>query len=353
LTRPGSVVGTPYYMSPEQIQGSREIDHRADLWALAAIACECLTGRRPFEAPDFAQLAVMLLGNQGRPLPSQLGPVPPGFDAWFLRATDSDIGRRFQTAREMVQTLAPICDVAPSSLGNDYPPAHALSSTRQDAPSMAAVSNTSSRSSLTRSLWQRPIGTLVGTTIVSTLLVTGGLVFWLARHPAVDPKADANGNRTVGTALALTPASPMAAGPGNGKPSPNPGIRPIIAPTSDGLPGAEPPKPETGQPERTETLGFAPPARHADDGFDRDEAQRQVRAKLLDRPRHTRGKAKRDKGANAVKGTASGAAAMSAPSDGESAPSPRATKPPVATPPSAAVESAPSVVDGRRIRTSL
>jgi serine/threonine protein kinase len=48
-------VGTPYYMSPWQIQGSREIDHRADLWALASIACECLTGRRPFEAPDFIQ----------------------------------------------------------------------------------------------------------------------------------------------------------------------------------------------------------------------------------------------------------------------------------------------------------
>jgi hypothetical protein len=183
------------------------------------------------------------------------------------------------------------------------------------------------------------------------LLVTGGLVFWLARRPAVDPNAAPNGT-TVGTALSpLTPAPPTAAGAANARPSPNPGIRPIIAPTSDRLPGAEPAEPEKPS-DRAETLGFDPPARRTNDAFDRDEAQRQVRAKLLDRPRHARGKAKRDKasGANAGKGTA---AATATESEVERAPRPRATKPPAATPPSPAVESAPSVVDGRRIRTSL
>jgi serine/threonine protein kinase len=347
LTRPGSVVGTPYYMSPEQIQGSREIDHRADLWALAAIACECLTGRRPFEAPDFAQLAVMLLGNQGRPLPSSLGPVPHGFDAWFSRATASDINRRFQTAREMVQTLAPVCDVAPSSLGNDYPgghpgaypPGHPLTFTRQDAPSMAAVSNTASRVPLTTGLWQRPIAKLVGATVVSTLVVTGAVVFWLAQRPVP-------GNSTVGTSLALTPAAPSAV------PAASPtanvksgatdlGIRPIQAPASEGS-AVHPSQQGATEP------GSARPDR-AEDGFDREEAQRQVRAKLLDRPRQSRSKARRNKAVSASathggEGVSSGEA---------SGPSPRATKPPAAAAPSAAPEGAPSVVDGRRIRTSL
>lgn len=347
LTRPGSVVGTPYYMSPEQIQGSREIDHRADLWALAAIACECLTGRRPFEAPDFAQLAVMLLGNQGRPLPSSLGPVPHGFDAWFTRATDSDINRRFQTAREMVQTLAPICDVAPSSLGNDYagghagayPPGHPLTFTRQDAPSMAAVSNTASRVPLSTGLWQRPIAKLVGATVVATLVVTGAVVFWLAQRPVP-------GNPTVGTSLALTPAAApavSAASPSANVASgaSNLGIRPILAPASEGSSAVAP-----SQQGATES-GSAR-ADRADDGFDREEAQRQVRAKLLDRPRQTR-KAKRNKavGASATQG---GEGVSSSEASG---PSPRATKPPAVAAPPTAPEAAPSVVDGRRIRTSL
>jgi eukaryotic-like serine/threonine-protein kinase len=345
LTRPGSVVGTPYYMSPEQIQGSREIDHRADLWALAAIACECLTGRRPFEAPDFAQLAVMLLGNQGRSLPSSLGPVPPGFDAWFSRATAPDIQRRFQTAREMVQTLAPICDVAPSSLGSDYaggypgayPPGHPLTSTRQDAPSMAAVSNTATRAPLTTGLWQRPIAKLVGATVVSTLVVTGGVVFWLAQRPALGP----GGNPTVGTSLALTPAAPAARPVANAKDSAsNLGIRPIQAPSSDGSSADAPSQHDAPLPDTSK-------AGRADDRFDREEAQRQVRAKLLDRPRQARGKARRNK-ASSASATSSGDAVGSSEPNG---PSPRATKPP--SPPATAPEAAPSVVDGRRIRTSL
>src|SRR5690349_1329815 len=45
-TRTGAMLGTPYYMSPEQVEGSKSIDHRADLWALAVITFECITGVR-------------------------------------------------------------------------------------------------------------------------------------------------------------------------------------------------------------------------------------------------------------------------------------------------------------------
>ena len=192
LTRPGSVVGTPYYMSPEQLQGSREIDHRADLWALAVIACECLTGRRPFEAPDFAQLAVMLIGNVGRPLPSSLGRVPPGFDAWFLRATDPNIERRFSSVREMAQTLAPICGTAAGSWPNEPSPVVDQSYTHLDPmhqSSISAVSNTASRLLFTPTLWERPMVKLVGTTAVTTLVVTGAIAFWLFRSPGESPTA--------------------------------------------------------------------------------------------------------------------------------------------------------------------
>jgi len=114
LTRPGRILGTPYYMSPEQFRGSQEIDQRSDLWSLSVISCECLTGRRPFEANDFGELALLLLGGAPRPLPSELAPVPPAFDAWFLRATHADLAQRFQSARELGQALAAVCGVTPN-----------------------------------------------------------------------------------------------------------------------------------------------------------------------------------------------------------------------------------------------
>src|SRR5207344_1497105 len=48
-TRTGAVLGTPYYMSPEQAEGNKSVDHRTDLWSLAIITFECVTGKRPFE----------------------------------------------------------------------------------------------------------------------------------------------------------------------------------------------------------------------------------------------------------------------------------------------------------------
>jgi serine/threonine-protein kinase len=177
LTRPGSVLGTPFYMSPEQIQGSRNIDHRADLWSLGAITCECLTGRRPFEAKDFAQLAVILLGHGARPLPSSLGPVPPGFDAWFLRATAQDIAQRFQTAREMAQALAPICGVAPTHLVPDFPATEELA-TPGEVPSMAAVSRTASRVFLPGRLWRLPLARLIASTALTLAVVGSGIALW-------------------------------------------------------------------------------------------------------------------------------------------------------------------------------
>lgn len=372
LTRPGSVVGTPYYMSPEQIQGSRDIDHRADLWALAAIACECLTGRRPFEAPDFAQLAVMLLGNQGRPLPSSLGHVPPGFDAWFVRATEQDIARRFQSAREMAQTLAPVCDVAPSSLGSDpiqvtqaFPQSafshHGMTGIRHDASSMGAVSNTSSRVLLNHGLWQRPMLKLVTSTALVTLLVTGGIAFWLTRNPATP----AGGSSSVSADSAAL--RPGVSQPGGAKEGPvtvgaGPGIRPIressaspagLAERSADLMQAE----RAPAPERATS---AP--RPANDDFDPEAAQRSVRAALLERPNAARSQSKRPKpstarakkptpGATATSSsaTSSSATSSSAPSRSGAEPSSRQAKPA----PSPAGESAPSLVDGRRIRTSL
>jgi serine/threonine-protein kinase len=113
VTTPGTVLGTPCYMSPEQIRASGELDHHADLWGLAVIACECLTGRKPFFGKGFLEVALAVLEESKRPVPSQLGPSPAGFDAWFARATHLDRKRRFPSVREALDALRAICGASP------------------------------------------------------------------------------------------------------------------------------------------------------------------------------------------------------------------------------------------------
>src|SRR6188768_4100006 len=103
-TRTGSILGTPYYMSPEQAQGNKTVDHRSDLWAMGVIAFECLTGKRPFYSDGLGDL-VLQICIRDIPVPSEISSVPAGFDAWFARAVARDPEVRFQSARELSEAL--------------------------------------------------------------------------------------------------------------------------------------------------------------------------------------------------------------------------------------------------------
>ncbi len=107
-TRTGSVLGTPYYMSPEQAEGAKSVDHRTDVWAMGVIACECLLGARPFDAETLGALLLAICARE-MPVPSRLGPVPAGFDAWFAKACARDVSQRFATAKLAAQELARVC----------------------------------------------------------------------------------------------------------------------------------------------------------------------------------------------------------------------------------------------------
>lgn len=103
-THTGMILGTPSYMSPEQARGERQVDTRSDLWSLAVLAFECLTGRQPFESSSLGDLLVKLCTAE--PLrPSAVAAVPPAFDAWFLRGVNKDPAARFASAAEMANEL--------------------------------------------------------------------------------------------------------------------------------------------------------------------------------------------------------------------------------------------------------
>jgi Protein kinase domain len=114
MTTTRTLMGTAHYMSPEQFESARQVDHRADLWSLGVIAFECLTGRVPFPGNSLIDVAFKVC-KEGPLVASQLAPVPAGFDAWFARATALGREYRFASALEQAQALERVCSAAPAA----------------------------------------------------------------------------------------------------------------------------------------------------------------------------------------------------------------------------------------------
>lgn len=105
-TKAGALLGTPHYMSPEQAQGTKTIDYRSDLWSLGVLAFQCMTGKLPFNSEALGDLLLHIMVNP-LPVPSQLAPdVPQTFDIWWQRAAARDPAQRFQSAKELADSLA-------------------------------------------------------------------------------------------------------------------------------------------------------------------------------------------------------------------------------------------------------
>jgi serine/threonine-protein kinase len=103
-TRTGAMMGTPYYMSPEQFAGTKGIDLRTDLWSLGIVAFECLVGKRPFDADTIGGLAIAVHSGE-LPLPSQFRPELQAFDAWFAKACCRQPDGRFASAKEFADAF--------------------------------------------------------------------------------------------------------------------------------------------------------------------------------------------------------------------------------------------------------
>jgi len=92
-------------MSPEQAQGIKAVDNRSDLWALAVIVFQALTGKLPFESEALGDLLVRIIVAP-IPMPSQIvGDLPPGFDMWWAKASQRDPALRYQNAKEFSDAL--------------------------------------------------------------------------------------------------------------------------------------------------------------------------------------------------------------------------------------------------------
>jgi serine/threonine-protein kinase len=207
-TQHGFVVGTPAYMSPEQVLG-KAIDHRSDLWQMAIIAYEAMTGRRPFEGESLGQL-FMAICSQAPPAPSSIATVPPAFDAWFARAAHKDPAQRFQSAGEMAEALGAI--LAPGGVGESAIPTIARASKSELLAAMASARNTGWSTARLDPPPRSPMPVaLVAALVLAPLaiIVLGG-VWWYSTRP---PETAAITLSSAATAAAAPPPATASAAP--------------------------------------------------------------------------------------------------------------------------------------------
>jgi eukaryotic-like serine/threonine-protein kinase len=108
LTQDGATMGTPYYMSPEQVRGQSDLDGRTDVYALGVVLYECLTGRKPFAAETLPAIAVLIHEGKYEPLRALRPEAPPELEAVVARAIAVDRDSRFATPGEFARALSAI-----------------------------------------------------------------------------------------------------------------------------------------------------------------------------------------------------------------------------------------------------
>jgi len=100
-------MGSPVYMSPEQIRASKDIDSRTDIWSLGCVLYELLTGTAAFDAPSLTQLSATILEQSAPPLRALCPNAPLELEAIVLRCLEKDANRRFHDVGELAIALYP------------------------------------------------------------------------------------------------------------------------------------------------------------------------------------------------------------------------------------------------------
>ncbi|MEZ4223415.1 MAG: serine/threonine-protein kinase [Polyangiaceae bacterium] len=107
LTTSQAVMGSPFYMSPEQMASAKDVDARTDIWALGAILFELLTKRPPFEAEALPELVLKIVQHETPWLRALRPDIPEGLEAAVRRCLEKDRARRFPNVAELAHALAP------------------------------------------------------------------------------------------------------------------------------------------------------------------------------------------------------------------------------------------------------
>ena len=144
LTTSGHALGTPNYMSPEQVRGEK-VDNRTDIFSAGVLFYEMLTYRKAFQGDSFASTIFKILQNQPEPIESIDPEMPPDLCAIVYKMLAKDRDQRYQSLRQMLEDLGKFCCILEPGLGTETParvaanPPGDISSPQKSNPELAGL----------------------------------------------------------------------------------------------------------------------------------------------------------------------------------------------------------------------
>ncbi len=258
MTRTGAVMGTPYYMSPEQAKGSKDITAQSDLYSVGVILYEAITGQVPFNADTFNELIFKIV-LEAPPPPENFAPeLDPGFSALIKKAMAREKEQRFQSALEFQQALVqwmqtgnvPLFEESGTTIGRPTgygsvpgatPAPWTGTASQDDAPRIPTKGN----------------GGLIAGIAIAGLLIVGGGGFLAMKALGGEKHASADPTPAAASSSPETPASADAAQTKAPTTSAEPATPPT--PTASDDPEKDKDGKKPGQKTGQKTAGNAPP----------------------------------------------------------------------------------------------
>ena len=254
-------MGSPVYMSPEQIRASKDIDARTDIWSLGCVLYELLTGTAAFDAPSLTQLSATILESSAPPLRALCPNAPLELEAIIMRCLEKEPSRRFHDVGELAIALYPFaprrarisaercCYVlknaglsdAEFELPSMNPPGIPGSESETNiplAPSVMRSSPTAPVVAMHPSRVTNPVPTSGGSSwafvALAAAVAAGGYAFWVHRSVASVQAVEA----AAAAPTAAAPAAPTVNAPPPVAPPPVvPAAAPSPAPVAEAQPG--------------------------------------------------------------------------------------------------------------------
>lgn len=268
LTHESAVMGSPLYMPPEQMQASRDVDARADVWSLGIVLYQLVAGITPFHAEGLPQVCTRVFMGEPTPLTKFRPDAPAGLEAVLLRCFEKDRDQRWQNLAELAAALVPFgparavvhaeraaailgLDAGPSRLTDVLPPEPA---TTASARALSALDGLRGTLDTVAKIDEAPQPSGMSLPIVlgaaiALVLGAAGVVFLWASPPALH-EPSAAGLSTL-PSVVPPPASQSSSAPPPSASAPSPPVvsaapsaRVVVAvPKHSAVPVAPPPRP--------------------------------------------------------------------------------------------------------------
>jgi eukaryotic-like serine/threonine-protein kinase len=187
FTKTSALMGSPFYMSPEQMRSAKDVDAQTDIWALGVILFELVTGRPPFQAESVTELAIKVDREPTPAIRSLCPDVPNGLDAIVFKCLEKDRHRRYLNVAELALALLPLAPkrakASVERISGIIQAAGLSASALAVPPSPQVVDETSVSGGTLPPVGRTTIGAtsgktaVVGAGVLGTLALAGGVTF--------------------------------------------------------------------------------------------------------------------------------------------------------------------------------